>query len=535
MSTYEVDIGGTTYEVDAPDERTAWSWANATHSSGGPAQPMKIGREAFADALRKTLREESWASRNLAGAGTAISNLWQRAKQLAGQGNPGAIEANRIIAEEAPVGAIAGNAALFAPTAMVPGLNSYTGAALTGAAIGALQPTSGGTLGEHARETAINMGAGGAGGVGGQFLGGLAGRGMAAARNAAAIRASQNAPRDATLAAAHEAGYVVPPSMADSGIGSRLLEAASGKYKTNQLAGVKNQQVTDALARQAVGLPKDAPLTSEAMQAIRRQAYQAGYAPVANVGAIPTDTGFSRALNVIANKYRSPARSFPNAIKDDISTLVDQYRVGGFEAEDAIRAIQVLRDDAASAFRSGNPGLAKASKEIAGALEDQIERGLVQSGAKGAELLKGFKEARVLMAKAHTVEDAIVEGGGHVNAMKLAQRLQAGKPLSGELETVGKFANVFRDVAKVPASGHPNPLTIIDLGYGGLGLGISNPYMAALPAVRVASRYSLLSHPYQRAFVGPDYSPPTTLRLADLLRPFAPGAVAGGAVEALNQ
>jgi len=30
MPTFEVDIGGNTYEVDAPDETTAWKWANAT-------------------------------------------------------------------------------------------------------------------------------------------------------------------------------------------------------------------------------------------------------------------------------------------------------------------------------------------------------------------------------------------------------------------------------------------------------------------------------------------------------------------------
>ncbi len=31
-TTYEVDVGGVTYDVDAPDAKTAWSWANQTHS-----------------------------------------------------------------------------------------------------------------------------------------------------------------------------------------------------------------------------------------------------------------------------------------------------------------------------------------------------------------------------------------------------------------------------------------------------------------------------------------------------------------------
>jgi hypothetical protein len=33
MATFEVDVDGVTYEVDAPDENTAWQWANQTHSS----------------------------------------------------------------------------------------------------------------------------------------------------------------------------------------------------------------------------------------------------------------------------------------------------------------------------------------------------------------------------------------------------------------------------------------------------------------------------------------------------------------------
>ena len=33
MPTFDVDIGKQTYEVDAPDERTAWAWANQTHQN----------------------------------------------------------------------------------------------------------------------------------------------------------------------------------------------------------------------------------------------------------------------------------------------------------------------------------------------------------------------------------------------------------------------------------------------------------------------------------------------------------------------
>ena len=37
MPTYEVDVQGQTYEVDAPDSNTAWQWANYTHTQSAPA------------------------------------------------------------------------------------------------------------------------------------------------------------------------------------------------------------------------------------------------------------------------------------------------------------------------------------------------------------------------------------------------------------------------------------------------------------------------------------------------------------------
>jgi hypothetical protein len=40
MPKYEVDVGGKTYEVDAPDSNTAWQWANYTHTQA-PAAPKE--------------------------------------------------------------------------------------------------------------------------------------------------------------------------------------------------------------------------------------------------------------------------------------------------------------------------------------------------------------------------------------------------------------------------------------------------------------------------------------------------------------
>jgi hypothetical protein len=41
MPTFEVDVDGATYEVDAPDENTAYQWASSEHQSQATQQPVE--------------------------------------------------------------------------------------------------------------------------------------------------------------------------------------------------------------------------------------------------------------------------------------------------------------------------------------------------------------------------------------------------------------------------------------------------------------------------------------------------------------
>lgn len=663
-----------------------------------PTSPVKIGKDAFPDALRQTLNETDWGTRNIAGAGTALSNLWEGAKQFVGKGNQQQIEANKIIEQEAPVGAFTGNAALTAiPFGMVG--NGIKGAAAVGAGIGALQPVEGEqTASNVASGKAFNTGLGAVTGAGGQYVANKAGDWIANKLSSAALRKATDSVKNETLFNANKAGYVVPPSMAPtSGVTSRVLEGLSGKYKTNQLAGIRNQQVTDSLSRQAVGLAPDAPLTSEAMQAIRKEAFNKGYAPVAKAGTVTADDDFRAALDRVVGSYEGAGKDFPGIASTDVTDFIngktvkagvpersvwvdglgnqvegfqmpqqpkfrnlldeikkagginpselgdlnidglhktypglvskkgnsmddlvefmgqkgwlndaavegaDRSKTGGshelaremirnaidkypvihpsegaqafeyfntlddlakqginkvtipgvqaetngglrgiqqFDAGNGIKMVQLLRDEAGEAFRKGDNALGKAKKEAAKIIEDQIERHLEKQGQNSSELLKGFRDARTLMAKAHTVEDAIKEGGGMVDAKALARRVQAGKPMSEELATAGKFANVFGDVAGIPKSGHANPFTALDFMQGGISAPLSmmaagNPVgvagALALPFARVASRYGLLSKPVQNALVRPDYSLPLVTRMTGGLLNYAPvGATAFG-------
>jgi hypothetical protein len=125
------------------------------------------------DALRSDLQQESWLSRNLKGVMTAPSNLLEGGKQLAQelmnpqqyvnpktgetssspiqgyqalprqQYDTSQIKKNRIIAEEAPVGAITGNVGTGLTAALIPGVNTRAGSMLASGVFSALQPTLG--------------------------------------------------------------------------------------------------------------------------------------------------------------------------------------------------------------------------------------------------------------------------------------------------------------------------------------------------------------------------------------------------------
>ena len=94
---------------------------------------LKIGKEGLGDSLREVLRDTDWLTRNIAGAGSAVVNAAEGVKGLFGKTDADQVANQKIIAGAAPVGSIAGNVAMLAPTALIPGANTVTGAATIGA------------------------------------------------------------------------------------------------------------------------------------------------------------------------------------------------------------------------------------------------------------------------------------------------------------------------------------------------------------------------------------------------------------------
>ena len=427
------------------------------------------------------------------------------------------------------IGNIGGN---VISTLAMPGAGTYKGAIAAGGVLAGLQPT----LDDESplSNAALGAAAGAAGKYAGDKIAGGLSRLLAGRKAAATALAVQNTARDTSLDASRAAGYVVPPRMVqEHGTGGKIMEALGGKIKTEQLASNKNQVVTNALARKALGVADDTPITPDILKGIRSQAGEA-YEALRGAGTITADRQFSTDLSKIMQKYQGASKDFPELAKNEIGDIVESISKPQFSADSAIDAISILRDKAAAAFAKGDKGIGSAYRQTSQALEDAIERNLIERGSQ--ETIKAFQAARRVIAKTYSVEKAL-ESGGNISAQKLASQLKKGKPLTDELKLIGEFAGNFPKAAQTVAK--VEPVSVLDLfSVGGLGAMGAGP-ASVIPLMRPAARATVLSQPYQRMMATPDYSVSPLLRGAargsESIRRLLPGIASTGTIGNVEQ
>jgi hypothetical protein len=518
------------------------------------------------------------------GVGKAMYDVGRGAKQIANQGldfidprrsgsraDADRAAFDRVKAQDAPLmstgGGVVGNIAGNVGAAVLPGMalkgagaavnaaggvraanalraagqatmapSTVGGAAAMGATLGAVQPT--GTDDSRLENVAFGAGAGAVGKVAGDKIA----RALADKVSPSRLSAlqAQNSVKDAAMTAGQSAGYVLPPSQANPSLVNRVLESLPGKAGTQQAASLKNQEVTNKLVKQGLGLPQDAPLTEQALQRLRSEAGKA-YAAVKSIpGRINTDQQFATEISSLGNDFAAAAKEFPDLVNNEgVSSLRDALTRPDISPKAAVELIKKLRFDASKNFRSfddpAKAALAQAQRSAAESLDGLIERSLAATG--DAEKSAAYRAARVLIAKAHDVESALNESTGNVSAKVLAKILEKGKPLTGELETVAKFSRAFptatQNTERLSTVLGGTPLDWV-MGAGS-ATATGNPMMLATALARPAVRAALVSQPYQKLMAGPQsYAPSTSARIAELLarkaQPMLPAAASAGAL-----
>ena len=374
------------------------------------------------------------------------------------------------------LGNIVGGGATTAPAIAVPGANTTVGAGLLSALYGFLQPVGEG------ESRAVNTGVGGVAGVGTKLgmdkvLVPAVNKAVNAVKGTA-TRKAQNAIRDATLKEAQEAGYALPPSAVKRSFLGNRLESIGGKAAVGQEAAYRNQQVTNNLARKALGLSDDVPLSTTTLEELRRQAGQA---------------------------YREVASLSPRA-----AAALEELKTARFDANNYWQHYN----------RSADPNSLKLAREL-GSKVEELER-TIEEAARGAnrpELVKALRSARAYIAKTYEVEKAINVATGDVSAPVLGRAIDKGRPLTGELATIGKFQQAFpsyaREGASIPTPGVSKSEAISSAILGTVGYGAGGPagiLAGSLPLLSGPVRHGILSGPAQRLMVKPSYSVPMTSR-----------------------
>jgi hypothetical protein len=223
MPTYDVDVGGKTYEVDAPDANTAWAWANQTHKAAGEKRTAAVAADTqkMRDQFKADDANRPWLERAAENLGAGMHSIGEGARQLGGMVGLGGgvsdeeLKESRRIKAQLAEGTSGGKALQIAgevlPTMVVPGGAVAKGAgmlpkawkaaqviqrapvgmavaegALAGAGTGALMPT----LEDESRlmNAALGAAGGGAGTAAGAALPGALSRLTQRGRDAAASR-----------------------------------------------------------------------------------------------------------------------------------------------------------------------------------------------------------------------------------------------------------------------------------------------------------------------------------------------------------
>lgn len=315
-------------------------------------------------------------------------------------------------------------------------------------------------LAATALNTAIQMAPAALSRLGGKTVRGALEDSTAAAEKKSAL----SAPRDAILEEGRSAGYVVPPD-------TSVFRGVAGKAALRQEAIARNQQVTNNLARKALGLPDEVPLTEGAIEGL---------------------------INKFSEPYRKVAAIDPEAAAALKELREARARAGAWYTAYERNKIPTYQDRAQRLT-------AKADK-----LEEYLDDIAKNSGQP--ELLAELKDARTKIAKAKDVQRAL-NVDGNVDAHVIGNMFDKGKPLTGELATIGKFDQAFRRYTtessrvEAPGGGQLSPLASVNAAANADGP--MGWFAAGLPLAGGPARSLLLSRMYQKPN---NYAPSSVLR-----------------------
>lgn len=343
---------------------------------------------------------------------------------------------------------------------------------------------------------------------------------------------------------ARSVGYVLPPAMTGKpGAITSALSGWGGKIKLQQGASVKNQEITNQLSAQTLGLPKDTVLNDQVLNDVRTKAGKAYEDVEKAVPFITPDDQFRLATQALGSRASHAAQYFPQLMNNPGINAVSQELSGVqyFSPRAGLEVVKELRFNGNANLKApGDPmkhALGLAQRQAADAIDSLMDREIEKAAYSGKDtgarispdLVSKYRKARQQIAKSYDIEGAMNPATGDVNALGIGKLAVKGRPLTGELDQIANAANAFpRALQNVARFGGEEQHSAVDFFGSSLAIGHGNPALAATIAGRPAARKLLLSSPYQNRLANPRPSERTLPTQGQILPLLTPGEIAGG-------
>lgn len=429
--------------------------AFASQHFGAPKEAPKIDPSAGGGTLRvgpldTGIKTPEWLNRGLAGAGKAFYDVGQGVGQLTGQVSRADVEDRRKL--DAPLmettagklGNLAGNVALLAPTAAIPGANTLTGAGAIGAAAGLMQPSA------STGETIANVGLGGAGGMAGQAI--ASGIGKIAARQGNMITQGQRA----SAAGGEALGMRLTPGKASGSAVLQKMEAAleSNPMTTGGFDAIKqtNQKALNRAAAKSIGESADelsTPILAQAEQRIG-----------AVFNSIKDKTPVALDPNTVPQKLNQLIQDTEGMIGGNASLAdnpligrLDEFTFKGGATREQLRNLSSKLGNAAKnnmTTPNGDRELGRALFAAQDIVEDSIEGSLSATQKQAySEARSQYRNLMNLTAKTNVVNPSSGNVTGRSLATTLMQKDRGGFTMGRndtDLYNAARFSQAFPDI-----------------------------------------------------------------------------------------
>lgn len=311
---------------------------------------------------------------------------------------------------------------------------------------------------------------------------------------------------------------------------TRMLGKASSGPALDDAISRGNQPIVDAIASRGASLeqPTIAGITKSGQRVMKAgeplsrgmveesiarlgKAYEA----VKSAGPLTADDAFKAA-----------------AADPSVARIINKnmYSLEGADASTAVEAWKKIRDSASgywtAASRAGsnkdrtlNRDAAEKATAAADAMRSWIVRQLGERGMK--QQADDFLQATKDIAKAHSVDEAIIPGVNQADAASFAAQLERRVPLDGEVKGLGEFATAFprnvRNPVAAPPNMHGETNAMVgnlaataggQLGNASAAAGTANLGRAAgIPGIRNLADALLMRNSLQRSATGQAPSP----------------------------